>query len=337
MKKRYLALGVLVLMLSGCGDGKGVSSILQSVVSSESKTVQLFQDNTFAKGFTVSSADRAFENASAPENRWTLDANLLYGDASKKTICWMVRQHGCIYGLGDVYNPTTTAQPTLEDSYYTFRDTSKRLAVSPSRGSVIMELNASKEYQHPRKAMEGWPHLLLEQGLSETIQINELSALDFTVDLTMLKIENHMEEGTYNPNLHTCQFLMYFVCNSASSLDAGDFLWFGVPLYDYRYAVIPESGQADAGTSGNTGKFIYSLSTESYLPDGVKVGVKNSIRLNLIHSFGTGLALAHDKGYLVNTTVDDLSISYMNIGFEIPGTFDCAMQMDNFSLTATKK
>ena len=337
MKKHYLRFLCLLPLLAACGPAVASSSLSSSGTSAEDKVVQLFQDNSFGGGFMVSPADRAFEDNTCPDNRWSLDTNLLYGEATKKSICWFARQHGCIYGLGDIYNQTTGNSPTLEDGYYTFRDTSKRLAASPSKKSVILELNASQEYQHPRQAMEGWPHLLLEQGLSETIQISELSKLEFSVDLTMLKIVNAMEEGTYNPNLHTCQYLMYFVCNTASALDANDYLWFGVPFYDYRTKIIPESGQADAGTSGNTGKFIYSMSSESYLPNGVEVGVKNEIRIDLISEFGNGLLKAQEKGYLKNTVISDLSITYMNIGFEIPGTFDCAMQMDNFNLVATKK
>lgn len=341
MKKHILALFFLPSLLLSCGtsSSNSLSSILSGPSSSSEspQSVQLFLDNSFSYGFTASPADASFDDGSIPDNRWSLDSKLTFGEHKKDKPMWGLHQYGCRYGLGDIYNITTTSEATLDNGTYTFADPSKSIGINPEKKSLRFELNASKEYQHPRRSMEAWPHLIIDSSLSETIQISELESLDFSVDLTLTKLENKMAEGTYDTNLHTVQFIMYFICNTASSLDANDFLWFGVPFLDYRYKVIAETGLVDYGTAGNTGKYIYSMSSASYLPNGLEIGKKNEIRLDLKDEFGTGLLKAQSDGYLVNSTLNDLSITYLNIGYEVPGTFDSAISIENFSLVAAKK
>lgn len=339
MKKHFLSLPLLaVLALFACGgDPSSENGSETNSQGASGQIVELIADPKFEHGINVTAADRSFKDGTIPENRWTLDSRLSYNGNDNDRYAWTMRQAGDIYGLGDVYNPTTDAKPVEENGTFIFTDPSKSAQINPTAGTFRYELNASKEYEEPRKSMEGWCHFLLEEGLNETIQISEIDELTLSVDATLDKLENHMTEEEYNPDLHTCQFLIYFICNSAASLDAGEYLWFGVPIFDYRYKVMEEYGNVDAGTAGNTGKFIYSMSTESYLPNGIEVGVKNSICVDMKEAIGHGLVLARQNGKLQNTNINDLSIGYMNMGYEIPGTFDSAMTIGNLSLKAKMK
>lgn len=340
MKKHIVVWMVLSLTALLSCQTPAESSVISSSVSSTPNSslagpTQYINDNKFVRGFEVYPADRSFKDGSSPDDRWSLSSRLYYGGNEKQNFAWTVRQAGDAYGLGDVYNPTTTNVPEYKDGFYIFKDHSKSLSVNPAEGAIRYELNTSLEYETARTSMEPWCHLLLEEGLSSRIDVSAISELTLSLDCTLDKLENHMSKADYNPNLHTCQFLIYFVCNTAASLDAGDYLWFGVPLYDYRYTVISEYGNVDAGTSGNTGKFIYSMSTESYLPSGITVGEENHISVNMRSALAHGLEVARGKGKLLNTTVNDLSIEYMNMGYEIPGTFDSAMTIANLSLTSS--
>jgi hypothetical protein len=74
-----------------------------------------------------------------------------------------------------------------------------------------------------------------------------------------------------------------------------------------------------------------------FMPNGLQVGVNNQINVDLIPYFARALMLAKEKGALLNTTVEDLYLTNMNIGYEIPGTYDVSITIQNFSLKATKK
>jgi hypothetical protein len=333
MKKTIdLLLLIAASLLSACGGGSEGSE------SGGDGSYELFNDPKFENGFNVRPADRSFSDGSTPDNRWPLNSRLYYGGNEDASYAWTIQQAGDIYGLGDVYNQTTDAVPEeTEDGTYIFSDTSKSVQVNPTKGTFRYELNTSLEYEEPRVAMGAWCHLLLEEGLAKRVQLSEIESLSLSIDVTLDKIENHMSDSEYNPSLHTCQFLIYFVCNTNASLDSGSYLWFGVPIYDYRYTVIEEYGNTDAGGAGATNQFIYSMSTESYLPDGMTVGTQYNISIDMKPAMSRGLEVAQSKGYLTNSTVDDLSIEYMNIGYEIPGTFDSAMTIGGLSLLATPK
>lgn len=333
MSKRKSTFLILPFLLAGCSTDKIPSSAPSSEM--EGSTVELFPDNKFERGFNALPGNKSFLDGTYPENDWTDNVYLKYKDESPNP-SWQLQQTGCIYDLNDVYNPLTGTEPAYEDGYYKYTGVSNYVHVNPDIGEIVLGLEASKEYEHPRQAKENWPHLLLQNSLTETLSISELSSLDFTIDLT-LKAENKMDEKDYNPSLHTAQFLMYFVVTSNSSADAGDYFWFGVPFYDYRYPkAIKETAIIDNGTSGNTGKAIYQMGNASMDPTGFKLNHPYKISINLIEKFGDALLAAQKLGRLTGTTINDLSVQSMNIGFELPGTFDVEARFSNFSLKATK-
>ncbi|MEE0690910.1 MAG: hypothetical protein UCJ13_08745, partial [Bacteroidaceae bacterium] len=49
-------------------------------------------------------------------------------------------------------------------------------------------------------------------------------------------------------------------------------------------------------------------------------------------------ALAHfkDQGLFSDSDVEDFAFTSMNFGWEVPGTFDCALQAKDFSLKGMK-
>ena len=330
--KKFLLFIITVLGLSlfvSCG--KTDKNNNKNNNAEEPKTYELIADNHFKQGFTVSPANKT----TSPDTRWPLAYDFKYLDKTQQTV-WQVGQHGCYYGLADHYW-NNEKEIEYKDGYYIIEDESKAIKVNPDTGSLIMELNASKEYDHPRKDKEEWPHILFQESFTKQPLIKDLESLKLSMNVLMHKSEMHMTTEEYNPSLHTIQYIMYIYVYSNAALDAGQYMFFGIPIYDYRYKVMRENGLIDAGTAGNTGNFIYQMSTLDYLPNGLTVGQEEHIEIDLIQSISNALILAQTFGKLANSTINDLYITSMNIGFEIPGTFDCSIELSGLSLIASEK
>lgn len=333
MKEKLLTILSILLMSVTATSCDGPLETSPSIP--DEKVKQIILDNKFKNGFSFSPADGSrMDDAWIPDNRWSRSVDLTYGNPDGKPL-WLGAQHGDIYGLNDVYNKTTSNLPTYENGYYTFTDTSKELSVNPDTGALYLELNTSKEYTRPRKSGEQWCHILIEQGFAEAVHVSETESITLTADLEMKKLINHMSDSEYDVNTHTIQYLMYLVIKSEAALDAGDFFWFGIPFYDYRYRETgsPETGLIDAGGAGATSKFIYWMPGIELLPNGLPLNQKQQINVDLKTYIGDALVMASTKfGKFTHSTIDDLTFQSMNLGFEIPGTFDCGIELSNFGL-----
>lgn len=328
MKKYLLLLMAIccICLIGGCDKEKDPSP------SPSPKTYEMIVDNKFENGIIIEAANGT---EYMPENRWPFEYRFNYNEA-KTGSSWRLAQHYCSYGLADNY-ASGEAEPTKEDGYYIYRDNSKVLKVNSDTGSIVLELNASEEFSSPRVQYQNWPHMILQEAFSNQVMFNELESLILNMQIKMHKMTNHMTSEEYNPSLHTIQFIMYIYLYSNSSLDSGEFFYFGIPIYDYRHRTMAESGMIEANSTGTNGKFIYQMPTVAYLPTGVDVGEKYDIKINLLDNMSRGLELAQSMGKLTHTTVDDLYITSMNVGFEITGTFDCSIEMSSLSLIATEK
>lgn len=299
--------------------------------------VQYIRDNKFEKGFRCEAAS-AFniETHYIPEDRYPFAVDLTYPEPGQKnSALWAVAQHGDVYSLNDHYHKVNGAYPpatATDDGWYYFRDESKCLGANPTKGACYLELNTSKEYPRDRVPGDAWCHILLSQGFTETCNIREVDEIILTMDLTQKKWEDHMY-GPANSGVHACQFLMYIVCKSYNSYDATGYFWFGIPFFDNRYPHgLNESSMLDQGT----GKNMYGMPSGDYITTPFAPGVTNNINIDLLPYFTRGLALCQGDGFFTHSTVEDLYFSDMNIGFEIPGTYDCAFEMSNFTLTGHK-
>lgn len=334
--KKTLLLPVLLLTLSATGCGGTTDPSNSNPI--DDKKYQCIIDNTFQKGFRVNPANGLRQDDQwFPDDRWQMDVDLTYGEHEGSDPVWLVSQHGDIYSLNDKYNGYVGGKPTYENGYYTFQDESKVMSVNPTTGSLYLELNTSAEYVRPRQSKEAWCHILLNQGFEKAVRVADVSTIDFTIDLEMKKFVDNMN-GQANRDLHATQFLMYIIVKSENAFDAKDFFWFGIPFFDNRYPNgLPETGLVDAGGAGATSKFIYGMASNEYLPNGLPLNQKQSVNMDIKPHLGYALIKAQSMNYFMNSTIDDLTFQAMNIGFEIPGSYDCGIEISNFSLTANYK
>lgn len=325
---------IMAMLLTSCGETISNSSTSTSSDEQES-SYQMIVDNKFERGFSCNPGNGNDPDTGwTPESRWPRTVDLTYGNDSGPV--WIMSQHGDIYSLNDHYNKYTGDKTVEEkDGYYTFSDESKVVSVNPTTGSLYLELNASQEYKRPRKSGEQWSHLLINEGFSKAVQMSEVDSVILNVDMEMKKFVDHMG-STALSGVHATQFLMYLVMKSNNTAEDGGFFWFGIPFFDNRYPNgLPESGMVDAGGAGATSKFIYGMPSRDYIEDGVlKLNKKTHIEVDIAPYILSALLLAQSQGYFTKSTYKDLCFQSMNIGFEIPGTYDCGIELSNFTLTA---
>ena len=187
--------------------------------------IELLSDNNFQNGFTINPAD----NEPQPDNRYPLDYDIKFGS---NPISWIVGLAGNRFGLADQYAIDGNEVAFIDGTYY-IEDTSKKMIVTPETGKLTLELNASKEYLRPRQSKEAWPHLLLQQGLTRQVTVEDVNQINLNLDITLNKLINHMTEEEYDSSLHTTQFLMYIVVRTNNAKDAGD-LEVYTPFLDSR-------------------------------------------------------------------------------------------------------
>ena len=135
------------------------------------------------------------------------------------------------------------------------------------------------------------------------------------------------------------QFQLFLVVRNidAASEDHNEYIWLGVPFFDNRHDIPPGHQARDAGKADATGKFIYSINGRAvnYLPMKTKVWV--TFQGDLLAHIKAGLQAAADRGFLSDTDPGHYAVVNMNLGWEMPGTYDAAMQVRGLEVDAVLK
>lgn len=205
----------------------------------------------------------------------------------------------------------------------------KRVTVRED-GSVTLELNASLEYDEPRKPDETWPHLLLSQDWNKSLLwVPFAKDIRLMMEFSLDKFVDHMGSSA-NRNMHAAQFIWYVTLQNRNTGSAGygEYLWFGLNLFDNRMDFPSFYAAHDNGTSA----FIYQPDAHDFRSEPVTVGSTVCIDFPLLSHAKTAFNLAKERGYLKNTAWQDLYIGSMNTGFEIPGTYDIAVTIRDISI-----
>ncbi|MET6996544.1 hypothetical protein [Chitinophaga defluvii] len=288
-------------------------------------TVSLITDPGFTQGIVLRGA-----NSAAPGDKDTL---FPFKRKNGQSV-WKLAEWGSRYSLD-------ARQPQQLDSGIAYGDTGKKITFQQegNTAKISFEVLASREFKAPRKANEDWPHLLLEQEFNQVISVNKMNALLLKMGARLMYCDNKTEAGKYDEGLHTAQFSLYLVVNNLNKNSAGykDFIWFGVPLYDYRYKDIPAYQEKDQGKEDATGKFIYSLSGKEVFDGSLHDRQWTPISIDLHPAIKKAFETAQQNGFLKSSTLEDMYVSGMNIGWEVPGTFDAGIQLEGISLKAVTK
>jgi len=285
----------------------------------------LLLDTRFRRGFLLSYPDSKKGHAA--------EAVLDLGDSDNKPV-WRLCQWGTKHSLAKARRN--------HDSHgdVSYGNDAKKVLVGAEDSDnrdLILEIRAGCEYgNRARKHGESWPHLLVEQQACEVYSLEKLTRLDFELGIKRLYCENRMATDACNPSLHAAQFQMFLVVSNInkSSKDSGDYFWFGVPFYDSRYDIPPSHKAKDGGKADATGKFIYTIAGENVTSEPLKENRWAEIEINLLPYIKAGLEEAVKREYLKDSNPGDYAVVGMNMGWELPGTFDASIQIRDLALTA---
>jgi hypothetical protein len=298
-----------------------VSIIAQNINSK----VELIKERDFSNGIGLVGENSA--------NVSIIDTLYPFGKGKSKS-SWGLAQWFSRFNIKGV-------KPEILNDSVIYANKGKRIVFLPVNGNVQvdMEVMGSQEYIAPRKDGEAWPHILLEQTFQKQVRINDIKNLAFGMDAQLKYSVNKMDSASYDTTLHTAQYSMYLVVQNVNknSADYGDYLWFGIHLYDYRWKVIEEFQQEDKGKSDATKKFIYCPESNELYKGNFQDGKWINISKDIFPLIMQAYQMAQARGYLKGSSISDMGITGMNIGWEVTGTFDCGFQFKNLELTALLK
>ncbi|QNN21041.1 hypothetical protein HED60_01740 [Planctomycetales bacterium ZRK34] len=239
------------------------------------------------------------------------------------------------------------AEAAAVDGGVRFDDPAKSVKFGPTdvegrrRVDLTLALNGRREYDgHLRQAGQAWPHLLVEQRFDDPPRVTKLSALRLQVQCRLIRAAGERTER-WSDALHAAQFQLFLTVQNRNpdSPGHGDYLWFGVPMYDSRHRFAHAHAAKDQSTADKpgTGKFIYSLPGQQVSPQSAHDGAWITINLDLLPEINRAMALARQRGFLKNSPDPaDFYISGMNMGWEVTAPLDVAMQVRDLSLTASE-
>lgn len=229
-----------------------------------------------------------------------------------------------------------------------YENESRRLEVNPNEGSLHMELNADMEYEEkfggPRDPAASWSHFLIQQNFP-----SELVKSPSTFEDLYVEMDVTIEESTYlgegEPTGAECaQLLFYFCLFNRVPADSnpeevgmnGTGMWFGVPIYDSRYDYVDRYIGGDTGFVGSTNRMIYSIPSQSYMGRGpVEMNHTYKIRIDVLDLLKEAFIYGVKNDYLPNCLWNNLYLTYMNFGWELPGQYKVSSTLSNLDIHAT--
>ena len=277
--------------------------------------MELFADTSFEDGFTVTGKTTDLPNIGkiVPPNKDDCDP------------AWRISQWSCDNNFLD-----GKIERLSEKSY---RVSTASQVVTVDGSAITLELKASAEYGSRRRIpMQSWPHLLLEQAIPDdrSPKMSVIGKLRLCFGARLLYSEAKMENP--DPNLHTGQISMYFTLCDRSD---GDYIWFGIPIYDARRAmVLLPSYMAQDGGKASTNKFIYVPEQSNFVDKPAGSGEWLTYDLDMMPYLREAYKTARERGYVQGCDFDKMTFTSMNCGWEMPGTYDCAVTVRDLSLDA---
>ncbi len=269
----------------------------------------LLKDPYFKKGMLYSRLDAAIKKG-----------RLSYSTGSPS---WLYSQEMSRYDI------SKGAYSSPEEGVHIYEDQSKYLLLNTNNGFFRMGIKGSMEYDAPRTSDQRFMGALLTPTVADKVFVKDMEHLYVTLDFVLDEVTCCMTDEEFNSGLHTAQWNFYvFVQDNKSS----SWFYVGLPLYDYRGTGGSEYIAGDPGTGGT---LIYIPTAKAAYGENVtaEVGVRFTKTVDLIPLIERGFARGQAKDFLAGRDLDNFFISGCNLGWEIPGTFDCMASVYEFSLS----
>ncbi len=210
------------------------------------------------------------------------------------------------------------------------------------RPDFSLAVRGIEEYQsdYPRIG-QAWPHLLIERPFIRQPRLADLSEVRFRIKF---RITEHvrLDKPGWSDAYHTGQCQCYLTVNNLNteSPGYGDYLWFGVPMFDERYDHIAEYKALDFSTpeKEGTGKVLNSVDSRTFFQEKAKDGGWITIDYDLLPLLKEAVDSAWERGYLSKSkNIGDYGLGCLNLGWEVPGPINVKAEFADFSLDVKRK
>lgn len=322
--KRMLVTFLLLACLVSCNKSKKPYE--------GAKSMKLIPDAMFNTGFIVKS-QKDHEN-----NDKVVDLGVFPYDKDKGAARWSIAQ----WDSGPcIWKNRKTTEP---DNVLT-NGTDKKVEVR--NGQVSLYLDSSGYYKgKPAVFGDYWPHLLIEQGNFSYSKLSDEEKLFYHADSEAMILEFDIRLTEYEITevpgdwVRAAQLLMYFYVRS----DKGDFLWFGLQLFDNRSDKTEHYTGYDGGKADASGAMIYSIGSKYVYKNSKRTLWKNNspypsdewihVEIDILPYLEDAFKKGKEDGYFKAEGTGELYIDGMNYGFETIGTFKHRADIRNLSLTS---
>ncbi len=228
--------------------------------------------------------------------------------------------------------------PLNESSTLSLSNSCKSITVTRggSKADLTLSVNGNEEYGGvPRNGDEMWVHLLVEQEIESLPRLVDLKALNFHLEAKLLHSVLHKPE-LFDDGKHAAQYQVFFYLQDRNRQSEGyeEMIWFGIPVYDNRKR---KTERYEALDFAGSGMFICTLAHEDLCADSAHEGKWITLKANLLPEMIKAYSIARTKGFMKNTkSLEDLRLTGMNMGWEVPGLLDVSLQVRRLSLVADK-
>lgn len=239
--------------------------------------------------------------------------------------------------------PFHKAKFSAEGRIYRYENENRRCDVDTEIGGFAFELDSYQEYLKlyggsRSSPNQNWSHFLLEQDFRMPLRFRKMKALFARVTFQIDEVTN-LDPKNYDPSLHAAQFLWYITIRKYEKEERvnnplkDNFIWLGIPIYDNRFKTIEASQRVDRGFAGATNTLIYSLASSNYLKEEpLQLGKEYIIDFDIFPYIKKSIRYAIREG--VFDSEKNLFVNYMNIGWELPGSFRVRSSIKELHLEA---
>ena len=301
--------------------------MIVSQVQAQSPGIEVFRDAQFRHGFQLTAA-------SHPAPMVEIGVLEVGESTSSAPPEWRIAQ----WGTRTLLEPGCCTRNA--NGVWIAENAAKHVEVERAVNGMTrlwLEVRGAHEYAGKFRATgESWPHLLIEQGFSKPIRPAAAQRMPFSLDMRVAFCKMTGEPAyKLDPGLHTAQVSAYWTVQDMVSSEH-DMIWFGIPLFDARYDVPPAHYAIDGGKADASGKFICVLDGKRFWSGSTGDGAWRSLDLDLIPLLREALAIAQQQGHLKLAKFEDLAITSFNLGWEVPGPYDAAIEFRRLSLKEDK-
>ena len=332
-----LGAAVCLTVVSGCAGGE--PEVPPDPPKPDDRRVIIMGDTDFSTGIHMLGTD-------AGEDGRKTFRKLDFGGTAKETETpvWVMAQWCSSYDLSDEMD-AGRSQEKKEGDTYICEDPAKTFRFNSKTKAVDLIYRASVDYETPRVGDQGWSHMLLEQNFANTPMIGDVKEVRVAMDFTINQMDLKMTEAEYNYDLHTAQLVWFITLTNMSSEHGipGDYIWFGVPLYDARGMYRANTVQYDKGTE----HYIYGVAPNNYMDEYITestfdkdyLPIQTDIKFdfNNYPLFQSAFEEVQRSGGMKGARFEDMAVTYMNMGWEIPGTYDVGVTIRNMDIYGIKK